>query len=125
MIGLERRRNRKNLETLFKLNIYHTISIASPPYETLPYHQNNIFIDPINEKLIKYDKAVKYDKTNLEMNILHISLEEQKNLIPSLLYKEYDDLIKSKFNKNNTNICGKNASSLFSNSNIFSFPKLV
>lgn len=103
MIGLERRRNRKNLETLFKLNIYHTISIASPPYETLPYHQNNIFIDPINEKLIKYDKAVKYDKTNLEMNILHISLEEQKNLIPSLLYKEYDDLIKSKFNKNNTN----------------------
>lgn len=103
MYGLERRRNRKNLEMLFKVNIYHTISISSPPFENLPYHQTNIFNDPICETGIKHEKGVIYNEVNLELNMLHINLEEQKGLIPSLLYKEYDELIKSKSNKNHAN----------------------
>ena len=106
MLGLERKKNKKNLETLFKLNIYHSITISSPPYDYINYKQSNIFEDPFNERLLNiHNKAINFNDCNTYIDnvnyhsLFHINLNEQKSLITSHLYNEYDLLINRKTDK--------------------------
>lgn len=94
MSGLEKKRNKKSYNGLFKSSIYHTISISSPPYENLPYKQQNIFVDPLNELLLKHETASEFYKIPIEFNILNAKQEDQKHF--DLLIKCTYDVSKVK-----------------------------
>ena len=98
--GLERKKNGKSLEYLFKNNIYHSISIKSPPLEILNYNQNNIFIDPLDENAIKNEK-LNLNDYKIEFNLLDLNLDNQKGLITNIFNREYNEIIKNNSLKKN------------------------
>jgi len=104
--GLERKKNGKSLEYLFKINIYHSISIKSPQLEILNYNQNNIFTEPLDENLIN-NEHLNLNDYKIEFNLLDINLDNQKGLITNILNKEYNEIT-----KNSNNYSKKNESKI-------------
>jgi hypothetical protein len=93
MSGLERVKKNKPVEKLFKIKIYNTITISSPPYEVLEYKQNNIFIDPIHDLMIKHEASLPLYKENIHFSMVNLKdqIEFNKNLL-----KEEQNYLKNK-----------------------------
>jgi hypothetical protein len=85
--SLERKRNDKSLEKVFKTKVYNTISINSPAFEKLPYTQNSIFEDPLHYEMLKHESSVPLYEYNINFNYIGVDLKSQ-NYFNKYLAKE-------------------------------------
>jgi hypothetical protein len=74
--AIEKKKTKKSLKSLFKINISHNISLPQIPSEYINYSQTGIFENPLNE--IKFTHSAYVSLQNNQLNIPFATLQEHQ-----------------------------------------------